>query len=220
MNTQYPPPSPPKRRRWWVYALWAFGSLFALGVALVVAAILYWNSLVKTYTSPQSKPVPQVEAAAERFPELKERWEAYALLFIRRDQPIPDFELTSDELNILASRFGPFGKQAYIGILDDKLRFEFSTPLDRTGNPGLKGRFLNGVANLKLDYTNNRVSLRALTVELNGKPIPRWILRRVQQNNWASALNHRPEFDLAIRALDRIEVQPDRLVLHPAATAR
>jgi hypothetical protein len=88
-------------------------------------------------------------------------------------------------------------------------------PLDRSGNQSLKGRYLNGVADLKMEMRNGRASVRLLSLEANGKPIPKWILRRMQQVNWGEQLNHRPDFDLVVRGIERVEFQAGSLILHP-----
>lgn len=213
-------PAPKSRRPWWVYALWIFGSLIGLVVAVIVSLWLYWNSLVKTYTSTSPKPIPQVETPEELYPELKQRWDAYALLFIRRREPIPPFEITGQELNAFAGQFGPLKKQAFAEILPDKIRLQFSFPLDQTHNPSLRGRYLNGVAIFHPSMTNRHLAIRLTSVEANNKPLPGWILRQLQASNWGEAFNRRPEFDLAIRALDRVELQTDKIILHPTPNSR
>jgi hypothetical protein len=213
-------PAPKRRRRWWVYALWIFGSLVGLVIAAFVSIWLYWNSLIKTYTSTTPKPIPQSEGTEEQYAELKQRWDAYALLFIRRREPIPPFEITGQELNLFTSQFGPFQKQSYAEILPDKIRLRFSLPLDQTRNPSLKGRFLNGVATFHPVMTNKHLSIRLTTAEANNKALPGWILKRLQSANMGEAFNRRPEFDLAFRALDRVELQTDKITLHPSPNGR
>ncbi|MBL9134802.1 MAG: hypothetical protein JNK85_02990 [Verrucomicrobiales bacterium] len=208
--------APRKRRRWWVYGLWAVGTLFVLFLSLVIAAALYWNHLVKTYTSTSPKTLPTVESPREKFEALKERWQPFALSFIKA-QPIEPFEMTDEDLNAFANQFGPMKNQVHLGIMEERVRAEFSINLDRSGNSSLSGRYLNGVAYLKVDYKKGRVSSRVISIDANNRPVPKWLLRRAQQINWLSALNHRPEFDLAIRGLDRIEMKPGALVLHPKA---
>lgn len=205
---------PRKRRRWWVYALWTLAVLIFLAAAGVVGVALYWNHLVKTYTSTTAKPVPAVEASAEKFEELKQRWEAYGLLFLR-PQERPAFELTADDLNVALTRFGPLRRRAFLEFIGNRLRLQFSVPLDETRNPSLQGRHLNGVASLQLELKNGRASLRLLSLEANGKPVPRWIFRRMQGVNWIERVNHRPEFDMVVRGLDRIDLGDGTLMLHP-----
>jgi len=214
--------SPPtkRRRRWWVYALWIFGSLIGLVIAGIVSLWLYWNSLVKTYTSTSAKPIPQIEGTDEQYAELKQRWDAYALLFIRRREPIPPFEINGQELNLFTRQFGPFQKQAFAEILPDKIRLLFSVSLDETRNPSLQGRYLNGVATFHPVMTNKHLSIRLTTAEANNKALPGWIMKRLQSANLGEVFNHRPEFDLAIRALDRVELQSDKIILHPAPNGR
>lgn len=206
--------APRRRRRWWVYALWVVGTLFVLGLALILSVALYWNHLIKTYTSTQAKEVPTVEATDERYDELRERWEAYALLYLR-PQERPEFEMTTDELNVFLSRFGPLRKRAHVEVRADRLRVRFCAPLGASGNPSLAGRYLNGVADVKMTLAKGRVSVRLLSLEANGKPIPGWILRRMQRMNWGEQLNHRPEFDLVVRGLETIEFRDGTVILRP-----
>lgn len=208
------PASGRKRRRWWVYLLWVLGVLFVLGLTLIVSVAIYWNHLVKTYTSTQPKEVPTVEGNEERYGELRDRWEAYALLYLR-PQERPDFELSADDLNLFAARFGPLRKRAYLEVLPDRLRVRFSAPLDGTGNPSLHSRYLNGVADLKVELKPGRLSVRLQSLEANGKPVPGWILRRLQKVNWGERINHRPEFDLVVRGMERLELQAGSILLHP-----
>ncbi|MCC7376527.1 MAG: hypothetical protein IT581_17845 [Verrucomicrobiales bacterium] len=208
--------TPRKRRKWWVYALWGVGALFSLFLILVISAVLYWNHLVKTYTSTTPKTLPTVESAKEKFEALKERWQPFALSFIKA-QPVDPFELTDEDLNAFANQFGPMKNQVHLGIMEDRVRAEFSINLDRTGNNSLRGRYLNGVAYLKVEHHNGRISSKVISIDANNRPVPKWLLSRAQGVNFLSALNHRPEFDLAIRGLDHIEMKPGILLLHPKA---
>lgn len=206
------------RRPWWVFALGIAGTLALLAFGLLAAAWLYWLSLIRNFTSDKPTQLPPIEVTEERFAALRERWDTYARQFIHRRETIPPFELSAEELNLFAARLGPFRDQARVEIRPPNLRVRFSIPLDRSGNPRLQGRFLNGIATLAPAYSQHQLDLRVVAFEANGKPIPGWILRRIQQTNWGDALNRRPEFDLAFRALERIELGADRITLHPGAT--
>jgi hypothetical protein len=192
------------------------GTLALLAFTLLAAAWIYWLSLIRNFTSDKPTQLPRSVATEERYAELKERWEGYARLFVDRREPIPPFELSADEINVFAARLGPLRDQAFVEIRPPHLRIQFSAPLDRSGNPRLQGRFLNGIATLLPTYVDHQIHLRIVSLDANGKPIPGWILRRLQQTNWGDALNRRPEFDLAFRALERVELGTDRLLLHPA----
>ena len=185
-----------------------------LALTLIVSVAIYWNHLVKTYTSTQPKELPAVEVTEERFEDLRQRWDAYALLFLR-PQERPPFELTGDDLNLFLYRFGPMRKRAHLEIMPDRLRVRFSTPLDRSGNASLRGRYLNGIADVKVEFHHQRISARLLSLEANGKPVPQWIFRRLQHVNWGDQLNHRPEFDLVVKGLERVEFQTGSLTLYP-----
>lgn len=216
-----PPTAPPRAPRRWLACLgWTVGTLLALAFVLLAAAWFYWLSLIRTYTSDKAEPVPRMESAETRYAELSARWDAYIPRLVQRQETVPAFELTGEDLNLLVNRAGPLRNKAHVEIRPPHLRIQFSIPLDQTGNPRLQGRFLNGVAQLAPEYSGRQLHLRIVALDANRKPIPGWILRRLQRTNWGEALNRRPEFDLAVQALERIELQPDRLVLHPAAGAR
>lgn len=213
------PIKPHRRRRWWVYGLWGVGTIFVLIAVFLVSAALYFNHLVKTYTSPTPVELPEVAATDDSFQALQERWEQYALQFLKAGTE-ESFELSAEELNDLAVHKGPFKKRAFVEVLQDEFRVKFSVPLDQTGNEGLRGRFLNGEATFKPEYKDGHIATRLKTLRANGKAIPNWILRRLQRQNWVSPLNWRPEFDMVIRHLDRVEVEPGRIVLYPKPMGR
>lgn len=204
-----------RRRPWWSYVLWAIGGFIALLVALAFSANLYWNHLIRTYTSTKAEPLPTVENVKERWDELKAKWEPYALLFIKGGE-IPPIEFSAEELNVALNAVGPLRNKAHLELLDGKLRVRFSTPLDESRNEKLMGRFLNGVAIVQPRLESGRIEARLVSVEANGKPLPNWAFKRLQKINWAGAMNHRPETDLVIRGMQSLEVTSTEVILRPA----
>ena len=206
-------PPPKRQRRWWVYALWTFAGLFALGVMLVISVMLYVNHLVKTYTSAKPAELPKIEASQEKFDELEERWHEYSLQFLK-DGERPEIELSEEDLNVLLARRGPMRERAYVQIFEDRMRLQFSMPMGQGGN---QVRYLNGEATLKVQLANGRISARMLDLRANGKVVPGWLFQRFQRMNWLEQMNWRPETDMVVRGLERIETKAGAVVLHPKA---
>lgn len=210
----HPTPGGRRRRRWWVYVLWVVGGLVTLFLLFALSAALYWNHLIRTYTSTQPVPLPKVENVKEQWDELKARWEPYAVLFIRGGE-IPPIEFSAEDLNVALNAAGPLRNRAHLELLEGRLRVRFSVPLDESRNEKLVGRYLNGVAMVQPRLENGRIEARLLSVEANGKPIPKWAFNRLKSVNWLGAMNHRPETDLVVRGMQSLEVTPTAVVLHP-----
>lgn len=195
------------------------GLALALLAAVALAASLYWHHLVRTYTSAQPLPVPAVRNPAATFPELKERWDAWALHFLNPDQPTPSFELSAPDLNAFVARSAPFGSNALIELEPNRFRVRFTTPLDATRRASLRGRHLNGVVTVTPRLADGRLHLNLETFEANGRPIPGWALRRLRRLDLAERLTRNADFALALGSLERIEVTADHVLLLPRAPA-
>jgi len=52
-------------------------------------------------------------------------------------------------------------------------------------------------------------------MEANGRPIPNWLLRRLQRENLLRDVDRQPEMLEFLRQLAAIEVVGDRLILRP-----
>ncbi len=188
-----------------------------IAVAAVIALVMYFNSLVKTYTATQPQPLPKVEVTREAQDRLKARWTAFQKSLENRNAPVPAFKLTADDLNLFLAGLPGLSNRVYVSIEGDQLKGQFSVPLNNANQPKLNGRFVNGSANLKMNFDGSFLTVTVASVEANNQPLPKWLLRKVQGQNLVSHFdNNTPALELFQR-LDNIEVRDGAVVLTPVA---
>lgn len=203
-----------RRRTWLWYAGLALVALAGLGLAAVTALFLYWRSLVQTYTTPTPEPLPAVRGTEMDRTALVVRW---SLFFenVRQGVPTPPFEITADEINLLLAADPQVGDRLRIELTNGSVFGRFTFPLAQSGKRELAHRHLNGRARLQLDLTDGWLTVTVAEMEANGRPIPNWLLRRLQRENLLRDVDRQPEMLEFLRQLAAIEVVGDRLILRP-----
>jgi hypothetical protein len=216
-------PPPRRRRRWWFYALVGLGALAGAAVALVIAGVLYFNSLVRTYTDPAPRPLARIEAPPEAMAALKSRWESFAQS-VAAGVETPPFKLSADDLNVLMASNPELKDRLCLTIHSNTLTGEFTVPLDqkKARDPGkagpLQGRHLNGRATFKLEFEEGFLNLTVASVEARDKPIPAWLLRRLQRENFLKDLDGNRAARQLLDKMDNVTVQDGSVVFTPLAT--
>ena len=209
------PPPVRKKRRWWLYALIAFGLLAFVAIALIIAALRYRDYLVNTYTETRPKPLAPVDTSRAAMDERKARWTAFAkAVTAGRIEPL---SITADDLNLfLIENMPPLKEQVRLQIDAERLQAQFSFPLELSGQRRLKGRYLNGVATLKVTFQDGWLTLSPTSIEANGKPIPRWILTRLQNQNFLQELDRDIQLAELLQSIESIAVTNGVVLVRPA----
>jgi hypothetical protein len=206
-----------KKRRWWFYAGVVFAGLILVTGALVVAGVQYWNSLVATYTETQPKPLPPMDDSPAAGDRLKGKWAAFANELEAGRIP-PSLSFSADDLNVfIAENMPQLTDRLRLTIAGDRLKGQFSVPLGQTGQRKLMGRYLNGVVTFDLAFQPGWLDLRAVAVEANGKPIPRWILRHIRKRNVLEKLHESFQATELLQKLESVQVKDDQITLTPGA---
>lgn len=208
------PPSPRKKRRWWFYALIAVGSLILATILGVVVLIGYAKSLVTKYTSTTMKPVPQLEYDPAAQKELQKKWEVFAHAIMNRQNP-PPFRITTRDINAFLAQNKEMRGRVYCVITNGQVQAQFSMPLDQTRRPELKGRHLNGVADINLVFQDGWLTISLGEVRANGKPLPGWAVKRLQGHNFVKHLDRDRRFVTLMQEIDTIEVRDGEIVISP-----
>ncbi|MBI5383207.1 MAG: hypothetical protein HZA90_00825 [Verrucomicrobia bacterium] len=215
-----PPPAPPsmptRRRHWWVYALCGAGALVFAGLLVVVALVGYWKSLVRNYTSPSAQTMPVVLASPTGLEELVRSWTEFRL-GVEDGTATQPFQLTADDLNQLIAMNPKLKAHARLTITNGQVFGQFTLPLDQVKQRELKGRYLNGLARLGLQFQDGWLTVNVVELKANGKPVPKWILRKLGRENLAKDLDKSQETVGFLQKLDRIDVEGDRILLKPLA---
>lgn len=190
-------------------------ALVVVAGALIVIAVSYGNYLIRTYTELTPRPVPHADGSPAAQEQLKARWTAFQEALDSGKDP-PRMELSADDLNVFISNFPALRDRFYFQIADDRLQGQFCIPLEKTGRPKLKGRHLNGRATFNLVFEDGLVTMNVATAEANSKPIPRWILSRLQKHNLLRNLDDNLEIVQLLQKLEKIQVRGALITLTPS----
>ncbi len=212
-----PPPSGRRpKRRWWIYLAVGLGATFVIGVVIVTGIVIYWRSLVRDYTTTQSQPLSVVKVTDADLAAFHARWLPFQEAVVNGTAAKP-FEASAADLNLLIAQNAGLKDRLRVIITNNQVFGQFTFPLDQTKQPALKGRYLNGLARLNFDLQDGWLTVNVAELQANGKPVPRWILKKVQKENLAKGLDKSQEAVTFIQQLDAIEVEDDLIVLKPPA---
>ncbi len=202
-----------------MYALVVLGCLVVLGVALVVAILGYLNSLVTKYTETQPRTLITVDASPAAQEQLKARWLAFQQS-VNSGRRARSFKLSAEDLNVFLANIPKLTNFLRLRIEGDKLLGDFTVPLDQTRQAKLKGRHLNGVVTFNLKFENGFLDLTVADLEANGKPAPRWILARMQKENFLRDLERNRDVMDLLQRIDTVQVTDGFVVVTPLDAAQ
>lgn len=211
--------SSPRRRSWlWYTGVTLVGLALAL-ISVLAGLSLYWRSLVRSYTDIVAAPLPE---ARDSDLERNALWVRWALFYetVRQGRPAEPFAITADEINLLITGNPELRDRLRIQITNGTVYAHFSFPLGQEGQRSLHGRYLNGRARLQVNFSDGWLTLHVAEMEAQQKPIPRWILKRLQRMNLARDLDRNPDALEFLQQLEAIEASGDRLVLRPVVSGR
>jgi hypothetical protein len=147
---------------------------------------------------------------------LSRRVEEYGKSLRARTASEP-LRLSGDEINALiqTGEAAPgLGKKVYVRPEGDKLNVDFSFPLDGA-IPMTEGRYLNGTAVVKLAIENGDPVVRVESVEANGKPIPDWVMKRLEEQLPLDRIKSEPDIRAMLQNIQSVDVRDEQLVITP-----
>ncbi len=207
-----------------------FYGCLTLVVVLVVGAFgLYFgtrylvNRLVARYTSPTPMAVPRVEATPEEIRGVQARFKEFAEA-LQAGRPAAPLSLSERELNLLlnhAPQAGEFKDHVHVAIVGNKLRGTLSLPLERLGLGwrALRGRYFNGMAEIKAVLENGILLVTLDALEVNGQPVPERVMAGIRSQNLAKDLYKDAASVELLKKLEAIAVEDGRLLIRPRAAA-
>lgn len=207
-----------RKRRWWLYVLIAFGGLIALAVILVVGAVAYWHSLIKTYTSASARSLPATEEFGVDAEQLQQRAVEFYTAVTQNGGPGP-FKINAADLNALVAKDPKLKDHVRMVITNSQVLAEFSFPLNQIPRPELKNRHLNGEILLGYKFDEGWLDVTIAGVKANGKPIPKWILKQVRKKsgNLAKDIDKNRDMVFFMQKIDSLEVVDNEIVITPSA---
>jgi hypothetical protein len=194
-------------------------ALLLLAAAVATLLLLYARAVIHKYTASRPEPITQTQATEEDAQALTTKWSEFAD-DLTAGRPVAPLTMSSTEVNVFLAMMPRLNKRVHVTISANRLRAEFSVPLDTVAGhslPGLpKGRYANGVALLTVSLGQDhrpRFGLDSLT--LNGKPLPDWAKSEFQRNPHVQDVLGVLSRGGLLSHLRSIEVRGDQLVFVP-----
>ena len=217
-------PEPPERkpRGCLFYGCLGAAVLGLLGVILIASAgytlYHYVTKAVDDYTSTTREPVPQVTISDEQSKAIDDRWEAFTTAVDKGEAA--EIVLDNDEVNALIARTPELKDKVYVTMKGDQVTGQISWPLDETGIPFLRGRFLNGTTTLTVSLDHGYLDVRMKSIDVNGKTMPDDLAKNVGQQNLVKDVKFDDDVARKMRQIETLEVKDDHLYIRSRAKSR
>lgn len=204
-----------------------YGCLVSVALFIVCAVGLYFgtqlllNRMIEKYTVSTPVPVRQVEGTPEEVQAVQQRFKGFAEA-IRAGQPAEPLVLSEKDLNLLinhTSDLAQFKNHLYVAIEGRRLKGTMSLPLDFLGLSRLRGRYFNGVAEIKASLENGLLMVTLDALEVNGEPLPDHLMTAFRQQNLARDVYKDERSMQFLRRLERVEVDDGRILVRPRPAA-
>jgi hypothetical protein len=206
----------PKQRGCFFYGCLIAGILAILMVILVgVIAFFgyrFLGQMIEQYTSTTPRQLPKVEMPEEERQNLKDRVETFRKA-VEAGTPTDVLVLTSDDLNALIEENADLKGLIHVKIEGDEVKGQVSIPLDKLEFPLVRGRYLNGEADLKASLSNGVLIVTLDSIEVNGKKVPDDVMTGIRQQNLAKDAYKDEKTSEMIRKLESLEIKDGKIIL-------
>jgi hypothetical protein len=215
---QYAPP--PRERGCFFYGC-IIASILAVLMVILVSAVFYLGyrflqQSIEQYTSPTRRDLPKVEMPAEQRQLLKDRVEAFRKA-VDTEKPIEPLVLTSDDLNALIDENPDLKGKIYIKVEGDEVKGQVSIPCDALGEIPLmsilKGRYLNGEADLKASLEGGVLIVTLDSLEVNGQRLSDQIMNELRKQNLAKDFYKEEKASRMIRKIESLQIKDGKITL-------
>jgi hypothetical protein len=201
-----------KKRRG--YLFWALVTVVVLAVVVGGGGYLAYRYTIHRITDATPLDRGELTISPAELGKLDGRLAAFVHA-LRNKNPVEPLVLTAKEVTAFVARspeFRRLGAHARFSIGDGKVFAELSVPLGRMGYPD---RWFNGSAAFAVLLENGVLIVTLESASVKGEPVPRWIVQRLRDRNWAQDLHERPLAAGLIARLESIEVGNGRIMLVP-----
>lgn len=205
-------PAPRKRGCFFYGCLTAIICLLLLSVAAIVA-FRFVQKKVQEYADTKPMPIEKASTSPEKVKGIQKRIDAFREAVTTQSTP-QELVLTTDEINTLLAGqpdLQSMADRVSVFTENGQLKGKLSWPLDQFG---LKGRYFNGTGTFKIAVDRGDLDLRLDNVETqSGKPLPDAFLQQLRQHDFADDLQRDAQAAAALRYVDSVQVQDDRIVI-------
>lgn len=191
-------------------------------IALAVLAFLamrFFSGLVEEWTSPAPAELPRIQVSDEEKQSVRERVDAFKKA-LDEGTAVDPLVLTGDDLNALIEENSDLRGRLFARVEGDKLKAQISLPLEKLKIGMLKGRYLNGEAELKASLSDGILVVTLETLEVNGKPAPERFLGELRKQNLAKDAYDNPKNAEMIRRFESLEIKDGKIILKPRIRAK
>ena len=213
------PDQPSKPRHGCVF----YGAIIALVIVFLLLTTLFLGyRLVKNtvieYTDTTPAPLPTVQLSQPELERLQARVEAFREA-VRAGQRTGPLTLSADELNALIAANPDLqwlkGK-LYVIIEGNQLKGKIALPLEQAGVSMLKGRYLNGTANLDVSLHDGTLKVTPQSlVTARGKSLPPRLMEKLRNQNLARKANLDPKASVALDRIESIKITDGTVTVVP-----
>lgn len=191
-------------------------------IALAVLAFIgmrFFSGFVEEWTSPAPAELPRVQVSEAERKSVRERVDAFRKA-LAEGTAVDPLVLNSDDLNALIEENADFRGRVFARVEGDKLKAQISFPLEKLNIGMLKGRYLNGEAELKAALSDGILMVTLETLEVNGKPPPEKFLSELRKQNLAQDAYDNPKSAEMIRRFESLEIKDGKIILKPRIHAK
>jgi hypothetical protein len=216
--------SRPRQRGCFFYGC-VIASVLAVLLIIALAVLAYigmrfFSGFVEEWSSPAPAELPKVQVSEEERKSVRERVDAFRKALEEGTATNP-LVLTSDDLNALIEENSDLRGRLFARVEGDKLKAQISFPLEKLLKIGmLKGRYLNGEAELKASLSEGILEVIMETLEVNGKRPPERFLSELRKQNLAKDAYENPKNVEMIRRFESLEIKDGKIILKPRIHAK
>lgn len=205
-----------------------YGCLTSILLLIFAAVGLYFGAKwwigkqVERFTDSRPMALPNVEYAPAEAQAVRERVEAFTTA-IKAGTSTEPLVLDERELNILIASVPEMKElrdKVYVGIEGDRLQGTISLPLETIPFPpplrgAVKGRYLNGSADLRVSLDNGFFLVALQSLEVKGQVVPEEAMKAISEQNLAKDFYKNQEGMKTLQRLQSISVEDGRLMITP-----
>lgn len=214
------PPAPGKKHGCLFYGCLTLVILAILGIVIATAGFFaarkFTRNMVAQYTQTNAVELPKVASTPQEQEAVAERCSDF-MDSLKAGKAVQPLVLSARDLNLLVAK-SELQKLIYLTIEDSQIKGQVSVPLEKLGLlEMMKGRYLNGTAQFRVGMENSALSVRLVSMEAGGKPVPAAFLTGLAGKNLAEELLKNPDIGPTLRNLENVEVKDGKLILTPRA---
>jgi len=121
--------------------------------------------------------------------------------------------LSADDINALIqndSQYKDLRNKLYVMLEGDQIKGKLSMPLD---DVGFKGRYLNGLATIKVTLADGVLNINLKDVQVGDKPLPPAMLSELRKYNFAQNVQTDPDAQRSLQKFESIQVKESKLII-------